>query len=168
MIASGPKVDLPDQQRIVITGVGLTAPIGNNLNELREGLLQGRSGVQPYEIRYVGRTLAGICDFDVLRYQARKDARRGTRAGAVAIYASREAVIDSGVDWANQDPARVGVYGWSYGGYMAAMCLARAPETFKVAVSGAPVTHWDGYDTHYTERYMGTPSENPREASRSA
>ncbi|MDI1430902.1 S9 family peptidase [Polyangium sorediatum] len=60
------------------------------------------------------------------------------------------------------DPARVGVYGWSYGGYMAAMCLARAPETFKVAVAGAPVTHWDGYDTHYTERYMGMPSENPR------
>lgn len=59
------------------------------------------------------------------------------------------------------DPARVGVYGWSYGGYMACMCLARAPETFKVAVAGAPVTHWDGYDTHYTERYMGTPQENP-------
>ena len=41
------------------------------------------------------------------------------------------------------------------------MCLARAPETFKVAVAGAPVTHWDGYDTHYTERYMGTPQSNP-------
>jgi dipeptidyl-peptidase-4 len=59
------------------------------------------------------------------------------------------------------DPARVGIYGWSYGGYMAVMCLARAPETFKVAVAGAPVTHWDGYDTHYTERYMGTPQSNP-------
>jgi dipeptidyl-peptidase-4 len=44
---------------------------------------------------------------------------------------------------------------------MAAMCLARAPETFKVAVAGAPVTSWDGYDTHYTERYMGTPQTNP-------
>jgi len=60
------------------------------------------------------------------------------------------------------DPARVGIYGWSYGGYMALMCLARAPETFKVAVAGAPVTHWDGYDTHYTERYMGTPQSNPK------
>jgi len=60
------------------------------------------------------------------------------------------------------DPARVGVYGWSYGGYMACMCLARAPEIFKVAVAGAPVTHWDGYDTHYTERYMGTPQSNPQ------
>ncbi len=59
------------------------------------------------------------------------------------------------------DPERVGMYGWSYGGYMSAMALARAPETFKVGVAGAPVTHWDGYDTHYTERYMGTPQSNP-------
>ena len=44
---------------------------------------------------------------------------------------------------------------------MAAMCLLRAPETFQVAVAGAPVTDWDGYDTHYTERYMGTPQTNP-------
>jgi dipeptidyl-peptidase-4 len=59
------------------------------------------------------------------------------------------------------DPNRIGIFGWSYGGYMAAMCLARAPETFKVAVAGAPVTHWRGYDTFYTERYMGLPADNP-------
>jgi dipeptidyl-peptidase-4 len=59
------------------------------------------------------------------------------------------------------DPNRVGMYGWSYGGYMTAMCLCKAPGTFRVGVSGAPVTSWDGYDTHYTERYMGTPEENP-------
>jgi dipeptidyl-peptidase-4 len=59
------------------------------------------------------------------------------------------------------DPNRVGVFGWSYGGYMALMCLAQAPFTFKCAVSGAPVTHYDGYDTHYTERYMGMPQTNP-------
>lgn len=58
------------------------------------------------------------------------------------------------------DPNRVGIYGWSYGGYLAAMCLCRAPDVFHVAVAGAPVTSWDGYDTHYTERYMGLPSEN--------
>jgi len=56
--------------------------------------------------------------------------------------------------------AGVAVHGWSYGGYMAAMQLARAGDVFTVAVSGAPVTHWDGYDTHYTERYMGPPAEN--------
>ena len=59
------------------------------------------------------------------------------------------------------DPERVGVYGWSYGGYMTLMCLSRAPEVFKMGVAGAPVVHWDGYDTHYTERYMGTPQSNP-------
>jgi dipeptidyl-peptidase-4 len=66
------------------------------------------------------------------------------------------------------DPARVGIYGWSYGGYMAAMCLARAPDTFRAACAGAPVTHWDGYDTHYTERYMGTPQENAEGYRRSS
>ncbi|MFN2106496.1 MAG: DPP IV N-terminal domain-containing protein, partial [Candidatus Promineifilaceae bacterium] len=60
------------------------------------------------------------------------------------------------------DPERVGIYGWSYGGYMALMCLARAPETFKVGAAGAPVTAWDGYDTGYTERYMGLPQKNPQ------
>lgn len=59
------------------------------------------------------------------------------------------------------DPDRVGVYGWSYGGYMALRCLGRAPGTFRVGVAGAPVTAWDGYDTHYTERYMSTPASNP-------
>jgi dipeptidyl-peptidase-4 len=71
-----------------------------------------------------------------------------------------------GVRWLDgqglADLARVGIYGWSYGGYMSAMSLARAPETFKVAVAGAPVTNFDGYDTHYTERYMGTPQSNPQ------
>ena len=58
------------------------------------------------------------------------------------------------------DGARLGIYGWSYGGYMAARCLLEAPDLFKVAVVGAPVSDWDGYDTHYTERYMGTPRDN--------
>ena len=66
------------------------------------------------------------------------------------------------------DPTRVGIYGWSYGGYMSAMCLARRPDVFHVAVAGAPVAHWDGYDTHYTERYMGTPQENPDGYERSS
>src|SRR5205823_4992080 len=52
------------------------------------------------------------------------------------------------------------IYGWSYGGYMTLMALLTAPEVFKVGVAGAPVSNWDGYDTHYTERYMGTPADN--------
>lgn len=59
------------------------------------------------------------------------------------------------------DPRRVAIYGWSYGGYLSAMALAKAPTRFVAAVSGAPVTSWDGYDTHYTERYMGHPAVNP-------
>ena len=61
---------------------------------------------------------------------------------------------------------RVGIYGWSSGGYLSAMCLARAPKTFRCAVAGAPVTSWDGYDTHYTERYMGTPQDEPAACGR--
>jgi len=60
------------------------------------------------------------------------------------------------------DSNQVGMFGWSYGGYMSAMSLCRAPDTFKCSVAGAPVTSWDGYDTCYTERYMGTPQNNPK------
>lgn len=109
MIASGSQ-NLPDHQRIVITGIGLTAPNGNSLDEFRESLLNGRSGVSEYEIRYVGKTLAGICDFDTGRYQARKEIRRGTRAGSVGVYSANEAVKDSGLDWDNVDKSRVGIY----------------------------------------------------------
>lgn len=110
MIASSRPADLPDSLRVVITGIGLTAPNGNSLAELREGLLNGRSGVKPYEIRYFGKTLAGVCDFDVQRHQTRKDARRGTRAGSIAIYCGNEAIQNSGIDWANFDRSTVGVY----------------------------------------------------------
>ncbi|MCJ7626704.1 MAG: S9 family peptidase, partial [Anaerolineaceae bacterium] len=58
------------------------------------------------------------------------------------------------------DPERVGIFGWSYGGYMSLMCLTQEPDIFKTAVAGAPVSDQDGYDTHYTERYMGTPKSN--------
>jgi 3-oxoacyl-[acyl-carrier-protein] synthase II len=110
MIATGRSQTLPDRRRIVITGVGLTAPNGNSWNEFRESLLAGRSGVSRYEIRYVGETLAGVCNFESTKYQSRKDARRGTRAGGVGIYAANEAVRHSGLAWDNVDKSRVGVY----------------------------------------------------------
>src|SRR5688572_7683869 len=102
--------DMADNQRIVITGIGLTAPSGNNPADFRAALLAGKSGVTPYEIRYVGHTLAGACDFDELRYQKKKDVRRGTRAGSVGIYSANEAIRDSGLDWPNVDPSTVGIY----------------------------------------------------------
>ena len=71
-----------------------------------------------------------------------------------------------GVDWLKSqpyiDPDRIGIQGWSYGGYMTLMTLLQAaPDTFAAAVSGAPVTDWTLYDTFYTERYMDTPEDNP-------
>ncbi len=103
----------------------------------------------------------------VFKLDNRGSARRGLAfEGALRHDMGNAEVQDqvAGVEWLVDkglaDPKRVAIYGWSYGGYMAAMALARAPETFQVAVAGAPVTHWDGYDTHYTERYMGLPQEN--------
>jgi dipeptidyl-peptidase-4 len=58
------------------------------------------------------------------------------------------------------DGNRIGIMGWSYGGYMALMALATAPKAFKAGVAGAPVTDWRLYDTHYTERYLGDPTQN--------
>jgi dipeptidyl-peptidase-4 len=71
----------------------------------------------------------------------------------------------AGIEWLKRqpyvDPARIGVFGWSYGGYMSLMLLGQSPGTFAAGVAGAPVTDWRLYDTHYTERYLGTPQENP-------
>jgi dipeptidyl-peptidase 4 len=58
------------------------------------------------------------------------------------------------------DPARIGVWGWSYGGYMTLMLMFKAPEIFRAGVAGAPVTDWGLYDTHYTERYLDRPQDN--------
>eukprot|EP01100_Stratorugosa_tubuloviscum_P000377 TRINITY_DN1081_c0_g1_i9.p1 TRINITY_DN1081_c0_g1~~TRINITY_DN1081_c0_g1_i9.p1 ORF type:complete len:831 (+),score=340.76 TRINITY_DN1081_c0_g1_i9:147-2639(+) len=58
------------------------------------------------------------------------------------------------------DPERVAISGWSYGGYMSLMCLAKARKYFKLAIAGAPVTDWRCYDTGYTERYMNLPKDN--------
>ncbi len=58
------------------------------------------------------------------------------------------------------DLERVGIYGWSFGGYMAALAVLRRPEVFRAAVAGAPVTDWYDYDTHYTERYLGIPPKD--------
>jgi dipeptidyl-peptidase-4 len=58
------------------------------------------------------------------------------------------------------DPARIGMSGWSYGGYMTLYTVTHAPELLRAAVAGAPVTDWRNYDSIYTERYMGLPSEN--------
>jgi len=59
------------------------------------------------------------------------------------------------------DAARIGIWGWSYGGYMTSLCILRGADVFRAAVAVAPVTHWTLYDSIYTERYMRRPLDNP-------
>jgi dipeptidyl-peptidase-4 len=59
------------------------------------------------------------------------------------------------------DLTRVGITGWSFGGYVSALAVMKRPELFKAAVAGAPVVTWENYDTHYTERYLGLPQDAP-------
>jgi dipeptidyl-peptidase-4 len=74
------------------------------------------------------------------------------QVGALQAVASRHPELDL---------ARVGVFGWSFGGYFATLALLLRPDLFKAAIAGAPVTDWGLYDTAYTERYMKTPAQNP-------
>lgn len=96
--------------RIVITGVGLTAPNGNSLKEFRQNLLDGVAGVEQLEVRYMGKLLAGVCHYDPLRYQKKKEVRVGTRGGSISIYCAREALADSGVNFEAMAKDRVGIY----------------------------------------------------------
>jgi len=107
--------------------------------------------------------------FAVWKLDNRGSARRGhafeaalTRhMGTVEVRDQADGVGFVAASWPEVDTARVGITGGSYGGYMTLRCLTEAPGTFHAGVSVAPVTDWDGYDTCYTERYMGTPTNNP-------
>jgi 3-oxoacyl-[acyl-carrier-protein] synthase II len=96
--------------RIVITGVGLTAPNGNTLAEFRGNLLTGVSGIERAEIRYMGTQLAGVCHYDPLKYQKKKEVRVGTRAGSISIYCAREALADANLPLDGLQKDRVGIY----------------------------------------------------------
>ena len=124
-----------------------------------------RSWSQSADLRAQRLRSLGFC---VVKCDNRGSSRRGMafesaiagRLGRLEVL-DQVAVVRQLVVRGIADGARVGVYGWSYGGYLSAMCLCRAPDVFHVAIAGAPVTSWDGYDTHYTERYMGLPEDNP-------
>lgn len=94
--------------------------------------------------------------------------RRGAAFGG-ALYGKQGTVEVAdqrkGVEWLKSQPwvdaSHIGVYGWSNGGYMTLMLLAQASDLYKAGAAGAPVTDWALYDSHYTERYMGLPKDNP-------
>ncbi|MDG1324269.1 MAG: beta-ketoacyl-[acyl-carrier-protein] synthase family protein [Opitutales bacterium] len=98
------------QERIVITGIGLTSPLGNDLASFREKLLAGESGVSTFPVRNMGEQPAGVCNFEQTKYQKRKEVRIGTRAGGIGIYCAHEALANAGLSLSEIDPSKVGVY----------------------------------------------------------
>ena len=96
--------------RIVITGVGLTAPNGDNLVEFRANLLKKVSRIENIKLRYIGEVHAGVCRFDALRYQNKRDVRTGTRAGSISIYCANEAFADAGLRITDENRSSTGVY----------------------------------------------------------
>ncbi|HEU5383252.1 MAG TPA: S9 family peptidase [Ktedonobacteraceae bacterium] len=106
--------------------------------------------------------------FVVLKVDNRGSSHRGMAFESAIAYRMGHIEVDDQVEGVRflasrpyVDSERVGIYGSSYGGYMVCRTLLLAPEVFKVGIAGAPVTFWEGYDTHYTERYMGLPASNP-------
>jgi dipeptidyl-peptidase-4 len=106
--------------------------------------------------------------FVVLKVDNRGSARRGLAFEAPINWRMGQIEVKDQVDgvrWLGSlgfaDISRVGIYGWSYGGFMTLMALFTAPDVFKAGIAGAPVTFYEGYDTAYTEKYMGTPADNP-------
>ena len=95
---------------VAITGVGLASPNGSSLAEYRAALLSGKSGVRPWTIPVFGETVAGICDFDPLRHQSKKELRRGTRAGSISVWCAHEALAHAGLSLEARDRSRVGIY----------------------------------------------------------
>jgi dipeptidyl-peptidase-4 len=79
-----------------------------------------------------------------------------------------EALRALAVENPDLDLTRVGIRGWSFGGFLAALAVLRRPDVFHAAVAGAPVTDWALYDTHYTERYLGHPDREPAAYERSS
>lgn len=97
-------------KRIVITGVGLTSPLGDDLATFRENLVQGISGITENQVRYMGPRPAGFCHFDEFKHQKKKSRRRGTRAGSIAVYCANEALLSAGIEINDQNRDKVGIF----------------------------------------------------------
>ena len=127
--------------RIVITGVGLTAPNGNSLPEFRRNLLAGVAGIEWLDVRYMGRLLAGVCHFDPLKHQKKKEVRVGTRAGSISIWCAREALADSGLGFDAFPKDRIGIYiGCTEHGN-----VETENEIFAISKFGYDTKYWSHY-----------------------
>eukprot|EP00127_Corallochytrium_limacisporum_P007368 Clim_evm5s249 gene=Clim_evmTU5s249 len=124
---------------------------------------------------YMRLHVMAMLGYAVVVIDGRGSARRGLHfEGAVKNCLGRTEMADQ-VDGLKYlfnehqwlDPTRVAIHGWSYGGYLSLLGLAQYPDIFKVAISCAPVTVWQAYDTAYTERYLGLPEENEEAYRRS-
>jgi dipeptidyl-peptidase-4 len=130
----------------------------------------GGPGVQRVLDNWSGSSFAQIltrAGYVVFQLDNRGTAFRGTAFQAPIHNKLGEAEVTDQVQGARWlaaqgfvDPSRIGVWGWSYGGYMTLMLMFKAPEIFRAGVAGAPVTDWSLYDTHYTERYLDRPQDN--------
>ena len=102
-----------DRERIVITGIGLSAPNGNNLSEFRQALLTNKTGITMHDVPHYGQKAAGVCNFDESKYQKKKARKRGTRVGAFGVYCASEALIDAGIDLqelTDEEKSNIGIY----------------------------------------------------------
>ncbi len=107
---AGDNVNKSDNERIVITGVGIVSPCGNSLIELRENILSKKTGIKFLQVPHVGNIPAGVCVFDELKFHTKKMRLRGTRAGSISIYCAHEAINNSNIDWKSVDKERVGIF----------------------------------------------------------
>jgi dipeptidyl-peptidase-4 len=131
----------------------------------------GGPGVQRVTNAWTGNSFTQVLTrsgYVVFQLDNRGTAARGTAFRApIHLKLGDVEVADQvqGARWLGSQPyvdaGRIGVWGWSYGGYMTLMLLFKAPGVFRAGVSGAPVSDWSLYDTHYTERYLGRPQDNP-------
>lgn len=96
--------------RIVITGVGLTAPNASNPEEYRQKLIDGVSEIQEIDLRYFGKAPAGICSFEETRHRKKKENKKGTRAGCIGVYCANEAIAGAKLDLSEYDRSKIGIY----------------------------------------------------------
>lgn len=129
-------------------GVQLVSDSWANTVDMRAQYLRSK-GILVWKMDNRGSSRRGLAFEAAIKYNFGRFDAEDQVAGA-------EWLIKEGLAKAGH----IGLYGWSYGGYLSSITLSRFPDVFNCAVSGAPVTSWDGYDSFYTEKYMGMPSEN--------